>query len=159
MPLALWLSETAQDPVVQEVVHDAASKIGSAGKKAAKQAASWIAEADEEDAAPAALCLGYWQVALLVFLLIAAILMVNLGVACICGRLGFFGGRQWERWRHPVGRAVQSSARELARLADFISTGGQLAIATAAAKLATTPEAVQAWWVQWQIAHRGPLRN
>ena len=58
----------------------------------------------------------------------------------------------------PVPPATARDQRH-AQLAAFLATGGQPALDLVAQELGATREAVQAWWVHWQCAQRGPRRG
>ena len=87
---------------------------------------------------------------------------IAIAVACCCGPLGFLSGRAWAL-RNPTQPSLPHTLAAhpheyLYKLAKLIETGGEAAVASAAADLAVTPDAVRAWWVQWQMGHRGPSR-
>ena len=132
-----WIYNAAllvQDPLV----HDVAVEMATAGGRAATKAAMWLDEAAASEHKQ--YCMEGWQAFVLLVLMALAVFAVNLAIACCCGPLGFYGGREWQRRQrdeiHKQPAQFQTHAAQLAQLADFISTGGQPAINAAAAELA-----------------------
>ena len=109
-------------------------------------------------------CFDSWQVYLagvLLLLLIITLLLVccctALTLTCCCGPIGFVGGQAL------VGRLTHTPTSAtpgyLARMANFVESGGDAAVEHMAQELDVAPAAVRTWLVQWRVAHRGPRRN
>ncbi len=94
-----------------------------------------------------------------VVLLVVTIITASIAVACLCGPLGFFGGRDWQRRRPPHNEHGAPGTADLDQVARFIGVGGADAIREASIQLGVSEDAVREWWVTWQVAHLGPRRQ
>ena len=149
---AMWALHAAKDPQVQEL----ASAATAVGAQAVDAAVSWF------DDSPSGGCCTTQQRSTVGTLMLLAIILVNVGSFFLLRWQMFslqpppqicIGSANPERFsRSPSG------APDLARIAQFIDTGGGMAVSQTALELRVSEEAVREWWVAWQSAHRGPRR-
>ena len=157
---ALWALRAAgrasQDHRVREVVHEVGNRSVGAVRDAGDAAASW---AYEMDTTSSSMCLGPWQAALIV--IIVVFVVVGFAVATLCGCVLVGGGGWW------FGRARQDSItlpahlRELQTLdalARQAIAGGPGAQRLAALEAGVDLQSMQDWCELWVRAMRGPRR-
>lgn len=152
-PWAYWAyhaSQVVSHPHVQAAVH----QVGIVGADAAKTAYRW---SEDADLGGDSICMGKWSAILAAnggFILCVVFMLLSCLCCATSGGLGWWGSRYHANTHKPR----TPSQLQLEVVANFISSGGDSAIAQVAADLNVTEEAVRTWWVHWQLAHCGPRR-